>query len=344
MTPATVIRLLSVLSSLAVLAGCARGPDTLELTGYSMGTSYSVRIVSTGESIPLDALADSIATRLEELESQFSTYRKASEISRFNVHPGDEWFAVSPEFVEIVTTAMTISELSGGAFDITVGPLVELWGFGASNAPRAVPSQDAIDVLLEATGYDYLEIRESPPALRRTRPGVQLDFSAIAKGFSVDELSELLDEAGLTDYMIEVGGEVRTRGRSADGGDWSIGIESPLADEIGIEIEDVISLRDRAVATSGDYRNYFEHEGQRYSHSLDPRTGWPVSHRLASVSVIDPTAVTADALATALMVLGAEAGYELAVREGIAAIFIERTEEGFPALETPAYETYVSGL
>ena len=312
---------------IALLAACAGETEMLELTGSTMGTGYAVKVVPPSGSLPLEPLGDRIADRLEELEDRFSTYRDSSEISRFNAHVGEEWFEISPDFRDVLIRGLAISELSDGAFDMTVGPLVELWGFGAGGATNTIPSQTEIETLLEATGFDAVEVRASPPAVRRTAAGLKLDLSAIAKGFAVDEICALLDRAGLTSYMVEVGGEVRSRGKRADGDDWMIGIENPLASGAADDIQDVVYLRDAAIATSGDYRNYFEFEDERYSHTLDPRTGWPVSHGLASVSVIGRSTTDADALATALMVLGPDLGLELAKRSGIAAQLMVRSDE-----------------
>ena len=322
-----------------ILAGCAAEPDMLELRGLAMGTAYSVRVVrpSDGLSLTPDRLGEDIAARLDEIEDRFSTYRPDSDVSRFNAHRGREWFSVSPDFLDVLKQGIAVSELSGGAFDITVGPLVELWGFGAGGEAGRIPQREALDGLLAATGSVHLQWRESPPAVRRTRPGVQLDFSAIAKGYAVDEIWTLLLEAGVSAYLVEIGGEVRTRGRRADGRDWSIGIESPD----GTGVTGAVPLRNAAIATSGDYRNYFEHEGVRYSHVLDPRTGWPVSHELAEVSVIGSTAAAADALATALLVLGPAAGVELAERRNIAARMVLRTADGLKVLQTAAYEASI---
>ena len=325
---------LTAAAVLLTLAACSREPATLELNGYAMGTGYRIKVVAPAESstVPLEPLRERIAAYLEDQENRFSTYRRDSEVSRFNAHPGQDWFAVSPAFLELLEQGIEISELSRGAFDMTVGPLVELWGFGAGGGTGRIPPREALDALSAATGFTHLELRGAPPAVRRTRAGVRLDFSAIAKGYAVDGLWRLLGESGLTAYVVELGGEVRTRGRGADGEDWSIGIEDPGG------FTEAVFLRDAAMATSGDYRNYFEHEGRRYSHTLDPRTARPVAHSLASVNVIRPTAAAADALATALLVLGPEAGLELAVREGIAARLVLRTGDGFEVLHTPAYE------
>ena len=331
----------AALAATLILGGCGGEPDTLELRGQTMGTSYSVRIVAPADAsaVSLVLLQQRVATRLEDLENVFSTYRPDSEVSRFNAHPGQEWFGVSPEFLDVLEQAVTVSQLTDGAFDATIGPLVELWGFGAGEAPRRIPDREVLDRLLSDAGFEYLQLRESPPAVRRTRPSVQLDFSAIAKGYAVDRIWELLSEAGLAAYLVDVGGEVRTHGRRADGRDWSIGVENPD----GSGVAEAVPLQNAAIATSGDYRNFFEYEGRRYSHVLDPRSGWPVSHELTAVSVISTTTVMADALATALLVLGPETGLELAEHEQIAARLVVRSADGLTVLRTPAFEAALAG-
>ena len=373
-----------MLAAALVLTGCVNSPETFELRGQAMGTTWSIRVVAPadGSGVTLEPLRERVMARLEHVETVFSTWRPESEVSRFNAYSGQDWFPVSPVFLDVLKQAMEVSELSGGAFDVTVGTLVELWGFGASggtgwtspgeayleppgdsgriaigdasavpggdegrmlrgdaggmpsgNAARP-PSREDVERLLSVTGFSHLQLRETPPAVRRLRPGVQLDFSGVAKGYAVDEVWDLLSEADLSDYLVEIGGEVRTRGTRADGRAWSIGIESP--DRTGVT--EAVPLRDAAIATSGDYRNYFEHEGERYSHVLDPRVGWPVSHGLASVTVIASSAATADALATALLVLGPDTGLQLAVDQGMAVRLVVSTAEGLKVLLTPAYE------
>ena len=358
-----------ILTAAHFLAGCGTGSGTFELRGQAMGTTWSIRVVAPtdGSDVALEPLRERVMTRLEDLENVFSTWRPDSEVSRFNAYPGQDWFPISPVFLEVLKQAIEVSELSGGAFDPTVGPLVELWGFGASSEaggisagqadpgasgeagqmPRSepgrlpgreagrLPPQETVERLLGSTGSSHLQLRDMPPAVRRNRPDVQLDFSAIAKGYAVDEVWGLLSDAGLSDYLVEIGGEVRTRGMRADGRAWSIGIESP--DRTGVT--EAVPLRDAAIATSGDYRNFFEHEAERYSHVLDPRTGWPVSHGLTSVTVIASSATMADALATALLVLGPDTGLKLAVDHGMAARLVSRTANGLTVLRTPAFET-----
>jgi thiamine biosynthesis lipoprotein len=330
---------------ITVLFACATYPQALELSGYTMGTNYSVRVIASNKAQATETLAATIEESLTDLDQRFSTYLDSSEINQFNNHTGDDWFEISPEFLKILQQGLHISELSNGAFDMTIGPLVDLWGFGPSHSQQTLPRQNEIDALLESTSFKLLEIQEYPPALRRTQSGVKLDLSAIAKGFAVDQIWELLDRAGFLAYMIEVGGEVRTRGMRTKDSDWMIGIENPFfnANNDSTKLmQNVVPLRDLAIATSGDYRNYFDHEGRRYSHTIDPRTGWAVSNEITAVSVISEKAIDADALATAFMVLGAATSMELAVREKIAMQLILRTPTGAKILQSSAYKNYLS--
>jgi thiamine biosynthesis lipoprotein len=228
-----------------------------------------------------------------------------------------------------------VSRLSNGAFDVTVGPLVNLWGFGPDPVQLKPPADAAIDAALERVGYDRLHVDCSRPAIRKDTPDVYVDLSACAKGFAVDRATELLDARGIRHYLVEIGGELRMRGLNADGEAWSVAIETPA--DAGRTVGRIVTLTDKAMATSGDYRNFFEYRGERYSHTIDPRTGRPTTHNLAAVTVVGDSTVLADAMATALLVLGPRAGLELAVREGIPAYFQVRTEGGFSEASTPAF-------
>jgi thiamine biosynthesis lipoprotein len=229
--------------------------------------------------------------------------------------------------------------MTGGAFDVTIGPVVNLWGFGPQARPEQVPSEESLAMALAATGYEKLELRADPPAVRATPPQY-VDLSAIAKGYGVDAVARFLENEGIEAYLVEIGGEVRVNGRKPDGSTWRLAIEQPVSE--GREVNRVVALESRAMATSGDYRNYYESEGRRYSHTIDPETGKPIAHRLASVTVIADDCMTADALATGFNVMGYEQANELAVRENIPAYFIVRTEEGFETHQTPAFSSYVT--
>jgi len=212
--------------------------------------------------------------------------------------------------------------MSGGAFDITVGPLVNLWGFGAAGIAQQPPGQADIDEALQTTGFEQLQTDCGKPALRKRLAKLHVDLSAYAKGYAVDRLATLLDEAGIADYLVEIGGEMRMRGSNASRQKWAIAIETPS--RAGRTVQTIIHLTDAAVATSGDYRNYFEYDGAVFSHTIDPQSGYPVTHEAASVTVIADNAAFADGVATALLVLGPKAGMELAEREQIAAYFLLR--------------------
>ncbi len=287
-----------------------------------MGTSYNVKYYGPAQ----PALETDIETVLTQLENALSTYKPDSEVSRFNLAQANEWFPVSPSTASIVETGQEISRISDGAFDITVGPLVELWGFGASAFQSEPPTAELIAERLRYVGYKLIEVQTNPPALKKYHAQTSIDLSAIAKGYAVDELAVLLDANGIGNWLIEVGGELRARGKKPDGTLWKIAIEKPLAGSR--TVQKIISLIDSAVATSGDYRNFFEYNSVRYSHSINPKTGWPVPGNIGSVSVIADEAIYADSWATALLVLGEEKALKLAIDKGLAVSMIVRDDTG----------------
>ena len=304
-----------------------------------MGTRYNIKLPKLSKDVSLGWLKRDIDAELERVNDQMSAYRKSSEISRFNRATGEDWFSVSPETAQVVSAALKVSEESDGAFDVTVGPLISLWRFGPNKEEKKVPREDAIRKAMASTGYQKVKVRKEPPALRKLQGDVRINLSASAKGFGVDQVAGLLQRAGAPDYLVEIGGEVRTQGSKADGRAWAIGIETPTDYKRGIQ--ETIHLGDRAMATSGDYRNFFKKDGKRYSHTIDPKTGRPVEHQLASVSVIADTCMQADAWATALMVLGPETGYALAVKKGFAVLFLIRKDNGFIRQATPGFSALV---
>jgi len=322
------------------LAGC-RAPSSNEpvvFDGLTMGTTYTVKVAPP---LPVDRaeLAAGIAAVLDEVDGRMSTYKPDSELSRLNTNPGLDWLPISAPLANILGVALDISRLTDGAYDITIGPLVNLWGFGPGDRPRQVPDEATLATTRQRVGYKFIELDPRTPALRRHAPDLYLDLSSIAQGFGSDAVGKYLSARGIRNFMVDVSGEILARGVNAAGQPWHIGIERPVATEG--DIERVIVLRDVAMATSGDYRNYFEQGGIRYSHLIDPASGRPIGHRLASVSVLAPTATRADGLATALMILGPERGYELAMREKMPALFIMRTDSGFEEHWTPFLEPYL---
>jgi len=337
------VALASALGALAIvaLAGCSFEPEEKiwEISGPVFGTSYHINVVLTDDQERLETLANGIEEVLERVDASMSTWREDSELSRFNQKTDQsEWTPVSDGLFEVLSKANEISELTGGAFDVTIGPVVNLWGFGPQARPETVPSEEKLAQVLSATGYENLELRTDPPALRAS--GSQyIDLSAIAKGYGVDTVARFLESEGVEAYLVEIGGEVRVSGRKPGGNTWRLAIEQPIFD--GREVNRVVALESRAMATSGDYRNYYESEGRRYSHTIDPATGKPISHKLASVTVIAEDCMTADALATGFNVMGYEQANALAVRENIPAYFIVRTKKGFETHQTPAFSSFV---
>ncbi|MCZ6852361.1 MAG: FAD:protein FMN transferase [Gammaproteobacteria bacterium] len=316
------------------VTGCEAPPEYDHYDGATMGTQYRITA-----NCPTDTSA-AVISELRIVNSEMSTYIEDSSISEFNRAPVGTWFAVSPALVKVIQAAAKLSEASEGAFDVTVGPLVNLWGFGPNVERWSPPDHEAVEDTRAKVGYTRLLARLEPPGLIKTHE-LFVDLSAIAKGHGVDRVATVLNDAHCSDYLIDIGGEVRARGTNAAGEDWRIGIEVPDSNRLG-SIQRVLSLSDEAVATSGDYRNFFENRGQRYSHTIDPRTGYPVTHDLASVSVLAQSAMWADGYATLLNVLGPAHGLELATDHDLAALFVVRTENGFEERYTPAMRARLS--
>ncbi len=321
--------------------GCQQGPKAdFAYRGLALGTSFSVKVTTLPPGIDREFLKNKLDSLIEQVNQQMSTYLQSSELSKFNRSRSTNWQPVSNDLARVVALALAVSEWSEGAFDVTVGPLVNLWGFGPDPRLNQAPSPKAIAQAKSRLGYKSLEVRQSPPALRKQKADLYVDLSAIAKGYAVDKLAEFLDAIGTEGYLVEIGGELRLKGLSPRGEPWRIAIEKPEANVR--QIQKVLTLTDTAVATSGDYRNYFEVNGRRFSHTIDPRTGMPISHRLASVTVLSHTTTQADALATALMVLGPDKGWKKAVETGIAALFIVKEKEGFAEKATKAFLSRIS--
>lgn len=338
------VALASALVALATvaLAGCSFEPEekVWEISGPVFGTSYHINVVLTDDPERLETLASGIDQVLESVDASMSTWREDSELSRFNrMADQSDWVPVSEELFEVLQKSQEIARLTEGAFDVTIGPVVNLWGFGPQARPEQVPTADALARLLSATGHEKLSLRADPPAVRATPPQY-VDLSAIAKGYGVDAVARFLDSEGVQAYLVEIGGEVRVNGRKPDGSTWRLAIEQPVSE--GRQVNRIVALESRAMATSGDYRNYYESEGRRYSHTIDPETGEPIAHSLASVTVIADDCMTADALATGFNVMGYERANALAVRENIPAYFIVRTAEGFETHQTPAFSSFVT--
>ncbi len=291
----------------------------MTFSGETMGTTYKV-MAHTDSSA---GLAQALQAELDRVEGLMSTYRSDSELSRFNALRSTQPFDVSADTASVVAASQEISEQSGGAFDVTVRPVVAIWGFGAG-ANASPPTDQELERARARVGYQKLRLEGTQ--LSKRSPELEVDLSAVAKGYAVDRLAQLLSARQIHDFMVEVGGELRVAGSKAPGHAWRIGVEKP--DDEGRSVQRVLELRDIGMATSGDYRNFYERDGKRISHTIDPRSGRPIAHRLASVTVLHEQAMLADAWATALNVLGPTAGMELASRSQLAALFIVRNEDG----------------
>lgn len=331
------IRHIVVLSAALLLAACgdSRLPE-LELSGSTMGTTFTVTLVAPGDGIAGEPLKSQITATLAVVDALTSTWRVDSELAEFNASAATDWISVSAELCNAIDSALEISRLSDGAFDVTIGPLVNLWGFGPDGEIREPPDDALIEETMAYVGYEGLQTRCSEPAMRKRHGAMYVDLSGWAKGHAVDKVAELLDENGLSDYLVEIGGELRLRGHNAEGRKWAIAVEAPTT--TSRRPQAVLRLTDTSVATSGDYRNYFDHDGQRYSHTIDARTGRPVAHDLAAVTVVSESAAWADAMATALLVLGPESGLALAEKLGIAGYFLVRNKTGIEELTTTSFE------
>ncbi len=319
---------------LPIAGGQAEDLYQWSTTGSTMGTvPYSVKTFSSQQ--PGESFESAVTGPLNLVNNRMSTYKPDSELSRFNLHRGTDWFPVSHETAYVVGRALEFSRASSGAFDVTIGPLVNLWQFGPNKDEFAVPSDQAISEAAAKIGYDKLAVRLDPPSLKKSHPELAVDLSAIAKGYAVDLIAQELTQLGVENYLIEVGGEVRTLGQKAGRQPWRIGVESPVANRR--DIYRTISLQNASLASSGDYRNFYVLDGKRYSHTIDPRSGRPVDHKVAAVSVIAGDCLTADAAATALMVVGIDGGLDLASAMGVEALIIERVGSALVDTPTPGF-------
>ncbi|MEE4355469.1 MAG: FAD:protein FMN transferase [Desulfococcaceae bacterium] len=325
--PKHIFRKIAILLFSVLLTACGN-PQKKEvlIQGRTMGTFYHVKIITSDST---EKTEEKIRKRLEEINRSMSTYDKESEISRFNrIQDTETKFRISQDFMNVMQVAEKLYRLTGGAWDGSIDPLINLWGFGRAGLKQEVPEKDEIQKGLSRTGFHHIEI--SPEGwLRKKIPEITLDLASIAKGYGVDQVGKVIAETGIRDYLVEIGGEIYASGLRADGKQWRVGINRPKPDAAFDDIYKVLRLRDKGFATSGDYRNFFMKEGIRYSHVLDPRNGYAVSNRVVSASVIADTCTFADGLATALMVLGPEKSLEL-VRglENTECLLIREKEDG----------------
>ena len=322
-TPFKISRRSFVLSAVC-LAACKPGSAVLELTGSTMGTTYNIVAVDHDGSVNKAELQSQIDSALGQINALMSNWDAGSEVSRFNHHAGTAPMAVSQELAQVVAAAEDVHSKTDGYFDITLGPVIETWGFGAPAGGLATPDDAQLANAMAPVGQDKLSVSQT--SLQKTNPATQMYLSSIGKGYGVDYVANVVSQAGLRDFMVEIGGDLYVSGSNADGMSWKIGVESP--DPLSAEVVQVAKASDMGMATSGDYRNYFEEDGTRFSHIIDPKTGRPVTHNTTSVTVLAENAMLADAWATGLLAMGAERGIALSNDLGISALFIERGADG----------------
>jgi thiamine biosynthesis lipoprotein len=313
---------------LCICVSCSRPKEVHLITGKTMGTTYHITVVKeTGAD--LTGLQARIDQRLESLNRSMSTYRQDSEISRFNrFQLVDHAFPVSEDFYTVMALAFEIYQISGGAWDGTVHPLVNLWGFGASGTRDTIPARHIIAQTLNAVGFSLIDVSDIG-VLKKRRSGISIDLASIAKGYGVDAVARLLGGMGFENYLVEIGGEVYAAGRRPDGTPWKVGINRPEKTAPANAVYKVLTLENQAMATSGDYRNYIEIEGRTFSHIIDPRSGYPVHNGVVSASVFAPACTLADGLATAIMVMGADDGLALMNRlDKVEGLIVVREPDG----------------
>lgn len=319
----TVVPIRLLLLVALFIGACSEKHETLvqlEQSGSTMGTTFSVSIALPSDQAAAFGLEGELIQALARIEQSMSTYIADSELSLFNESASIDWQPVSAELCVAVEETLQLAELTKGAFDITIGPLVNLWGFGPDGVVQEPPPEADLNAALEHTGHGKLSSDCINSSLRKSDANLYVDLSAYAKGFAVDTLAEILNQNEVENYLVEIGGEIRTQGHNSSGDSWRIAIEKPADKDRSVQT--IIEVSNMAMATSGDYRNFFEFENRRYSHTIDPRTGRPVEHQLASVSVVAEQTAWADALATALLVMGPIDGPQFAEQNAISALFL----------------------
>ncbi|MFW0888446.1 FAD:protein FMN transferase [Pseudomonas sp. PICF6] len=323
---------------LGVLSGCGNG-DTLErFDGPTMGSHYSIQYVRHSAAPGPKAVRAEVESILAEVDRQFSTYRSDSDIERFNALPADSCQIMPGPVLELIRVGEQLSSQSDGSFDLTVEPLLNLWGFGPQSRAEKVPTAEALAQVRQRVGHAHLRIDGDRLC---KDAAVEVDFNSIAAGYAVDRIASRFKALGIDSYLAEVTGELKAAGRKPDGAAWRIALEEPRDDRR--VAERVIEVNGYGVSTSGDYRKYFEQGGRRYSHTFDARTGAPVLHNLASVTVIHPSALMADGLSTLLLILGPERGWDYAEKYGVGVFFVLRDNDRFIVRTNDEFERISRG-
>ncbi len=305
-----------------------------------MGTTYNITLVNPPQNIQKQALQNDIDSSLLTINQLMSTYISDSELSRFNQSPPNEWFQLSEDTFNVIQYSLNLSKLTVGKFDVTIGPLINLWGFGATERVD-FPSDDIIEIAKEKIGWQSITLNTESLQIKKNK-ALSIDLSAVAKGYGVDKIAELLEDNEVDNYLVEIGGEIRVKGVNKNNQLWKIGIETPSLGQLGAQ--KVVAIDNMAVATSGDYRNFFEKDGVRYSHTIDPDTGKPVTHNIASITVLSKTAKEADALATALMVMGESKALDFAKVYNIPVYILLYDGDAYTALYSPSFDSYLNNV
>jgi len=328
------LKFLLPLLLLFVVSCAPKQPTEIAISGETMGTTYTIKVVQPPEGpIDVKALQGAIDDALIQVNALMSTYDPNSELSRLNKTTAGEPFPISQQTEYVLREAIRLHSLSGGSLDVTVGPLVNLWGFGPDKRAEVIPTQSQLLEIEDYVGIDKFELNLG--VVTKLHSKLYIDLSTIAKGYGVDVVADIIHKNKIKDYLVEIGGEMRVAGKKANGNDWRIAIERPITHERAVQ--KIISIGNNAVATSGDYRNYFEQDGVRYSHLIEPTTGYPITHNLVSVTVVHASSMTADGLATALNVMGAEQAKALAISDDLAVFMIMKEGDDFIEYASPAF-------
>ena len=338
---------MALLSVVILLTGCdnASAPVTPKaavsvLEGKTMGTFWRVSVVGVDKALA-EELRSKVQTQLDGDDRLLSTWKNDSALMRFNHSRSTTPWPVNEAMADIVTESLRIGRKTQGAMDITVGPLVNLWGFGPDKQPVSTPTQAQIDAAKARTGLDKLTVinRADRQYLQKSIPDLYVDLSTVGEGYAADHLARLMTEEGISRYLVSVGGALVSRGMNADGQPWRVAIQKPTDRENAVQA--IVDINGHGISTSGSYRNYYELDGKRISHVIDPQTGRPITHKLVSVTVIAPTALEADAWDTGLMVLGTEKAQQVVREQGLAVYMIMKEGDGFTTWMSPQFRAFL---
>ncbi len=318
-------------------------PDVEVISGQTMGTTYNVTCVLAG-SVTLGDVRTTIKRALKRVNRSMSIFDCQSEISRFNAKRDTQPLLISKHFYKVLSQAALVASLSNGAWDGTLKPAVDLWGFGSKDKPKQKPSDQAIAESGRHVGFSKIQFYKTgrQSYISKKDPLVTLDLGSIAKGYGVDHVASVLRKLGLMRFIVEVGGEIYVSGEKTDGEPWVIGINSPEKSAAVTDVFVTLALKDQAIATSGDYRNWIDLNGESFSHTLDPRTLRPLQNNIVSVSVIAPTCTLADGLTTALIVLGPQVGATMIENmPEIKALIVTKENQTYTVHSSPSFKTHI---